>query len=111
LKPRYVVKKDLRKCLITIELANNHLEEARNPQTGVTEFIMVIRKTQGFPEPSWDEKIDYKHSVPKEIENSYVREMAEDIVQNFNNTLRSGESPRELVAVLKRVTLTTQENL
>lgn len=110
LKPRYVVKKELRKCLITIELANEHLEKKANNNSILRDtddqeikYFMEVRKIGMWAVP-WREELKQHSGVPESIVESYMKETAEDIIQNFNNALRNGETQRELVRVIKVIT-------
>lgn len=108
LVPRYVSKKEIRKALQTISSANNDWAKSEKVDSILRDTddqeIKYFMEVSSEGRKNWREEMRQHSGIPEEIVESYMRETAEGITENFNATLRHGEDRRELVRVIKVIT-------
>jgi len=112
LKKRYVSKTSVGRQIQSIEQALDELEIKSNPDNFIKDtddqevkYVMIVNDVDGLPSQAWREELKQRHGVPAELEEKYMKEMAVEIIEAWNEGIPSHhpERKRKLVKFIKEI--------
>ena len=71
-----------------------------------TTYFMSVKHKDGKDKHNWMEEMEQGKRFDKPINDMDAKKIAGEIIEFFNSTLNSAESPRELIHVERRITTT-----